>query len=62
MTELSVLTIGIATRKRSLKHALSSVFRRLLILEGTIRGLLLKPFDPAGYPGSYEIITPQEGD
>lgn len=54
---LSVLTIAIAIRKRSLKRGVFSAFQRLLILEGTIRGLLLKPFDPAGYPGSYEVIT-----
>jgi glycosyltransferase involved in cell wall biosynthesis len=55
---LAMVTIGIAIRKRSLKHGIFTIVERLLILEGTIRGLLLKPFDPAGYPGSYEVITP----
>jgi glycosyltransferase involved in cell wall biosynthesis len=54
---LSLLTIGIAIRKCSLKRGVFSVFQRLLVLEGTIRGLLLKPFDPAGYAGSYEVMT-----
>jgi glycosyltransferase involved in cell wall biosynthesis len=51
-----LLTIGIAIRKRSLKRALFTLLQRLLILEGTIRGLLLIPYDPAGYPGRYDVI------
>ena len=51
-----LLMIGIAIRKRSLKLALLSLFRRLLILDGTVRGFLLKPYDPAGYPGRYDVI------
>jgi type II secretory pathway component PulF len=51
-----LLMIGIAIRKRSLKHALLTLFRRLLILDGTIRGLLLKPYDPTSYPGRYDVI------
>jgi hypothetical protein len=54
---LTMFTIGIAIRKRSLKRGVFTLFQRLLVLEGTIRGLLLKPFDPTGYPGSYEVIT-----
>lgn len=55
---LAMLMIGITIRKRSLKCGIFTIVERLLILEGTIRGLLLKAFDPAGYPGSYELITP----
>lgn len=55
-TFLIVLTIGIAIRKRSLMRALLSLFKRLLCLDGTLRGLLLTPYDPAGYPGRYEVI------
>jgi GT2 family glycosyltransferase len=51
-----ILTIGIAVRKRSLKRALFSLFQRLLLLDGTIRGLLLKPYDPTSYPGKYDVI------
>jgi len=54
---LAMLTIGIAARKRSLKRALFTLSQRFLVLDGTIRGLFLKPFDPADYPGSYEVIT-----
>jgi glycosyltransferase involved in cell wall biosynthesis len=53
---LIVLTMGIAIRKRSLKRALLTLFGRLLILEGMVRGLLLKPHDPTGYPGRYDVI------
>jgi glycosyltransferase involved in cell wall biosynthesis len=51
-----ILTIGIAIRKRSLNRALFTLFQRLLVLDGTIRGLLLKPYDPSGYPGKYVVI------
>jgi GT2 family glycosyltransferase len=51
-----LLTIGIAIRKRSLKRAIFTLFQRFLILEGTVRGLLLKPYDPAGYPGRFDVI------
>jgi hypothetical protein len=55
---LIVLMMGIAVRKRSLKRALVTLFGRLLIFEGTVRGVLLKPFDPASYPGRYDVIQP----
>jgi glycosyltransferase involved in cell wall biosynthesis len=53
---LTILTLGIAVRKRSLKRALLTLFGRLLILEGSVCGLFLKPYDPAGYPGRYDVI------
>ena len=53
---VTVLATAIVIRKRSLMRALFSLFGRLLILEGTVRGLLLKPYDPAGYPGRYDVI------
>jgi glycosyltransferase involved in cell wall biosynthesis len=51
-----MLTIAIAIRKRSLRRALFSLFQRLLYLDGTVRGLLMKPYDPTGYPGRYEVV------
>ena len=51
-----MLTTAIAIRKRSLRRAVFGLFRRLLVLEGTVRGLLLKPYDPTGYPGRYDVI------
>jgi GT2 family glycosyltransferase len=53
---VTMLAIAIAIRKRSLKRALLSLFGKLLILEGTLCGLLLKPHDPTGYPGEYDVI------
>lgn len=53
---LVMLTIVIAIRKRSLNRALLILFRRLLILDGAIRGFLLKPYDPSSYPGRYDVI------
>jgi glycosyltransferase involved in cell wall biosynthesis len=53
---LIVMMIGISVRKRSMKRALFSLFQRLLILEGTLRGVLLKPYDPTGYPGRYDVM------
>lgn len=53
---LIILTLGLTFRKRSLKRALFSLFQRLLIFEGTVRGLLLKPYDPANYPGRFDKI------
>jgi len=54
---LFLLTLGIAIRKRSLKRALLILFLRLLILEGSIRGFILKPCHPDGYPGKFTIIS-----
>jgi glycosyltransferase involved in cell wall biosynthesis len=54
-----MLALGITIRKRSLKRALLALLRRLLILDGTVRGFFLKPYDPSGYPGRYELIRSQ---
>jgi glycosyltransferase involved in cell wall biosynthesis len=51
-----MLTVGITIRKRSLKRALLILLRRLLILDGTVRGFFLKPSEPSGYPGRYDVI------
>jgi glycosyltransferase involved in cell wall biosynthesis len=51
-----LLTLGIAIRKRSLERALLIIFRKLLILDGTIRGFILKPYDPSSYPGKCDLI------
>lgn len=53
---VTMLAIALAIRKRSLKRALFTLFRRLLVLEGTVRGLLLKPYDPTSYPGRYDVV------
>ena len=53
---VALLTLAIAIRKRSLLRAFLTLFLRLLILEGSVRGLLIKPFNPATYPGKYDVI------
>lgn len=51
-----LIFLGIAIRERSLERAFLILFRRFLILDGTIRGYLLKTHDPAGYPGRFDKI------
>ncbi len=45
-----------ACRKRSLYRTLYSLLHRLLIFDGTVRGFLARPLDPAGYPARLEVI------
>lgn len=51
-----LLIAAIAIQKRSLSRAILILIGKLFILEGTIRGVLLKPYDPASYPGRYQLI------
>lgn len=43
-------------RKRSLYRAIFSLVRRLMIVAGTLRGILLVPLDPDGYSGRVDVI------
>lgn len=43
-------------RRQSLSLTLSSLLKRLLIVDGTVRGLFLKPLDPNQYPEKLEVI------
>ncbi|MEY2513471.1 MAG: hypothetical protein QOJ89_829 [bacterium] len=43
-------------RRRSVERTLHSLLERLLILDGTIRGFVAKPADPAGYPGRHDVV------
>jgi cellulose synthase/poly-beta-1,6-N-acetylglucosamine synthase-like glycosyltransferase len=45
-----------ALRSRSLYKAMFHVLHRALILEGTIRGLLLHPYDPIDYPREAQVF------
>ena len=53
---VTMLMIGIAVRKRSLRDALLAMLRRLFILDGTLRGVMLEPHDPAGYVASFDLV------
>lgn len=50
------ITLVLAIQKRSLKRALLTLFGKLLILEGTLRGFLLRPDDPSEYPERFEVV------
>lgn len=45
-----------ALRKRSLYRALFSMLLRLLIMDGTVRGFLLPPLDPATVSLRYDVV------
>lgn len=53
---LIIITLLLTIRKRSIKNAFLILIRRLLILEGSIRGFLLKPNDPMSYTGKFDVI------
>jgi glycosyltransferase involved in cell wall biosynthesis len=47
---------GIAVRRRSFYRMIYSVVQRLLVLDGTVRGLFIRPMDPETYPCNIEKI------
>ncbi len=53
---LLLIALVLAVRKHSLKLAVFSLIRRVLILEGTLRGLMLKPYEPGSYPARYDVV------
>ena len=51
------LLLGIAAvRKRSLRRGLYTLFHRVLMAEGLLRGFLMKPLPPESYPEDAEIL------
>lgn len=46
-----------ARRKGSVQAMLFSVLQRLFILDGTLRGFMMRPGDPATPPGRVEVIS-----
>jgi glycosyltransferase involved in cell wall biosynthesis len=53
---LALPVAGAAWRKRSLRRAMLSVFHRLLMVEGLLRGFLTKPLPPESFPQNAEVI------
>lgn len=55
---LSVVAIVAAyvVKDRSVYGATVSILERLLIMDGTIKGFLLKPQDPSTYPGLHDVV------
>jgi glycosyltransferase involved in cell wall biosynthesis len=45
-----------AIRRRSLHRAVFGLFQRLLYAEGTLRGFLMRPNDPAQFPYMIEVV------
>lgn len=50
------IIVGDAYRKRSLYRTIASLLKRMFIVDGTIRGFLLKPLDPDSYPNRLDVI------
>ena len=53
---LACVIIGDAIRKRSLYRTIASLLERLLIVDGSIRGFLLKPLEIDSYPIEVDTI------
>ncbi len=52
------LIVGDTVRKRSLYKTVASLLERMFILDGTIRGFLLKPMKSETYPMEVEVVKP----
>jgi len=48
--------VAAAAKKRSLRRPLVSVFHRILMVEGLIRGFLMKPLPPESYPQKVDVL------
>lgn len=57
---LCLLVAGLAFRKRSLRGAFVAVFNWMLLAEGVIRGVLMKPLPPENFRARFEMIKDLE--
>lgn len=55
-TLFGLFIVGDALRKRSLYQTISSLLKQTFILDGTIRGFLLKPIKPETYPIDVDVV------
>lgn len=53
---MSMTVVGEILRKRSLYGTAFSLVQRLLVLDGTVRGFLIKPMAPDSYPSKLDVI------
>jgi hypothetical protein len=53
---ITVLIMAITIKKRNLKGAFFTIFGRLLVLEGCLHGMFLKPYDHTLYSGRFDVI------
>jgi glycosyltransferase involved in cell wall biosynthesis len=61
---LLTVALGLAadvSRKRSPYRTLFSIVQRLILLEGTIRGFLMKPSPASAYPGRLKVVRAAPG-
>jgi hypothetical protein len=57
---LCLLVAGLAFRKRSLPAAFVAAFNWMLLAEGVIRGVLMKPLPPENFRARFEVIKDLE--
>jgi glycosyltransferase involved in cell wall biosynthesis len=53
---LVIIIVGDIFRKVSLYRTVFSLFHRIFILDGLIKGFLMRPLDPESYPGRFDVI------
>lgn len=53
---MATIIVVFGYRKRNLYQAICSLVKRLLIIDGTLRGFLLKPRRPSDYPTKVDLI------
>ena len=54
---LAGLFVAIDTyRKQSFRRTVTSLIERLFIVDGTVRGFLIKPLDPSSYPCEFDVV------
>lgn len=45
-----------AYRRRDPLRTVAAVVNRLFVIEGTVKGFLMTPLDPASYPGKFDVV------
>jgi hypothetical protein len=48
--------LGDACRRGDIKTTFYSIIQRFVMLEGTIKGFLLHPMNPDGYPCNVDVV------
>ena len=56
LLSLAAIVMAYVIKDRSIYQASVSILERLLIMDGTVKGFLLKPQDPNSYPGLHDVI------
>ncbi len=56
---LAGVLAGDAIRTRSLRKPLYHVLHRAILLEGMIKGLLMRPYPPSQYPAKVTVVRPE---